>query len=174
MTSCSAVVSCCAPALTTFQVMPSWGLVHLFLNILLFESPLVRAPRAEPNYIDHVQNLERMSTIAGLPVGRAPSWILAALAAVPGTTKLQTAARKWPQLLDLWQRRSSDDLAFMLLSLISDFTDQRVPSTQVNAGDAQSFVSMCTKCRREIQDCLSDPECRKALDGASCSGPQEY
>ena len=114
-----------------------------------------------------MQEFEARTTLAGLPVTRLPSPMLSLLGKMPGGWG--RAANTWPLLKQMWQRRSSDDLAFALMLAIDKFAEP-VPSTQVNMGDAQSFVDMCTKCRKEIVACVQDPQCKKALDGLSACG----
>jgi hypothetical protein len=111
------------------------------------------------------QELEQLSTLAGLPIKRLPPLLMQLLSKLPFPRRWQRAAKSWPSLSDMWLRRSSDDLAFFILLVISEFITT-VPTTQVNMGDARSLVCMCTKCRKEIIDCVQDPECKKALDGA--------
>lgn len=94
-----------------------------------------------------------------------PTWLLSVLPLLP----FGAAAKSWPVLQSMWLRRSSDDLAFMLLLAINDFV-KPIPSTQVNMGDARSLVDMFTKCRKEVVACVSDPQCKKALDGLSACG----
>ena len=89
------------------------------------------------------------------------------LAKLPGSWG--KAAKTWPTLHAMWERHSSDDLSFMLLLALDGFVTP-VPSTQVNMGDARSLVDMCTKCRKQIVDCVQDPQCKAALDGLSACG----
>jgi hypothetical protein len=112
-----------------------------------------------------MQELEQLSTLAGLPIKRLPPLLMQLLARFPFPQRWHRAAKSWPSLSDMWLRRSSDDLAFFILLVISDFVTT-VPTTQVNMGDARSLVCMFTKCRKEIIECVQDPKCKKALDGA--------
>jgi hypothetical protein len=114
-----------------------------------------------------LQDLEQKSSLGGIPVASLPNWLLSLLAILPAGPG--TAAKTWPLLQDMWLRRSSDDLAFLLLLAINAFV-KPIPSTQVNTGDARSLVDMVTKCRQEIVDCVSDPNCKEALDGLSACG----
>ena len=98
-----------------------------------------------------MQELEALTSLAGLPVARIPTPLCSVLAKLPGAWG--RAARTWPTLLEMWHRRSSDDLAFLLLLAINDFVGS-VPSTQVNMGDAASLVAMLTKCGSEVTACV--------------------
>lgn len=76
---------------------------------------------------------------------------------------------------DMWLRRSSDDLVFMILVLIDAFTDKTIKSVQSVSSTEQTnlkqVASMCKNCAKEMVDCLTDPLCRKALDCLnSCKG----
>lgn len=117
--------------------------------------------------VQPMQELEQRTSLGGLPVRRLPGWLLQLAQKIPGPWG--RAARTWPTLQSMWSRYSSDDLSFMLLLAINDFITP-VPSTQVNQGDARSFVSMCTKCRQQILDCVNDPQCKAALEGLEKCG----
>lgn len=69
---------------------------------------------------------------------------------------------------DMWGRKSSDDLLFMLFVLIDVFSDISVKSVQTVTNTDQTGLSelscMCSNCAQEMIDCFSDPTCRKALD----------
>ena len=76
---------------------------------------------------------------------------------------------------DLWQRKSSGDILFMALVLADSFCDISIKSVKSVANtDSTSFAQiacMVGNCRAEILDCLSDPECKAALDCLnSCKG----
>jgi hypothetical protein len=114
-----------------------------------------------------IQELQGRTGIAGLPITRISPALLPLISKFPGPWG--KAAKLWPTLQDMWKRRSSDDLAFMLLLAINSFVTD-VPSTQVNMGDAESLVAMCTKCQKEILACVRDPQCKKALDGLAACG----
>lgn len=122
---------------------------------------------AEETQPPRAQELQGRTTIAGLPIKRVPPALLSLISKLPGPWG--KAASVWPMLQDMWKRRSSDDLSFMLLLTINNFVTE-VPSTQVNMGDAQSFFAMCTKCQKEILACVRDPQCKKALDGLAACG----
>ena len=112
------------------------------------------------------QELAHQTRLAGLPVARLPPWLLRVLAKLPGAWG--RAGKVWPSLLDMWARRSSDDLAFLMMLALDSFVTA-VPSTRVNQGDARALVDMCTKCRKQIVECVRDPQCKAALDGlAEC------
>eukprot|EP00892_Ulva_mutabilis_P006169 jgi/Ulvmu1/3924/UM018_0147.1 len=118
--------------------------------------------------LDSPPEMTHQTSLAGLPVTRLPAWALTALAKLPEAVPWATAATAWPMLLELWGRRSSDDLAFMLMLAINDFVTP-VPCTQVNMGDLRSLGCMLTKCREQVLACVNDPQCKAALDGlASC------
>jgi hypothetical protein len=114
-----------------------------------------------------LQDLEHKSSLGRIPVASLPQWLLSVLSNFP--VGPGTAAKTWRLLQGMWLRRSSDDLAFLLLLAINDFV-KPIPSTQVNMGDARSLVDMVTKCRKEIFDCVSDPKCKEALDKLSACG----
>jgi len=69
---------------------------------------------------------------------------------------------------DLWERKSSGDILFMALVLIDAFSDISIKSVKsVTNTESTSFSQlscMVGNCRKEIVDCLSDPECKAALD----------
>ena len=76
---------------------------------------------------------------------------------------------------DLWLRKSSGDILFMALVLADSFCDICIKSVKsVTNTDTTSFEQlscMVSNCRAEIFDCLSDPECKAALDCLnSCKG----
>lgn len=124
-------------------------------------------PRPVTLILDSHADMEARSSLAGVPVRRLPAPLLSALAKVPGAWG--QAARSWPLLSQMWHRRSSDDLAFMLLLAINDFVVP-ISSTQVNMGDLRSLACMCTKCREQIVACVQDPQCKAALDALSACG----
>ena len=70
-------------------------------------------------------------------------------------------------VLESWERKSSDDLLYMLLILIDTYSTpiksvQSVTSTE-NTGLSQ-LTCMCKNCAREMVQCFQNPQCRKALD----------
>ena len=69
---------------------------------------------------------------------------------------------------DLWQRKSTGDLLFMILVLLDYFSDISIKSVQsVTSSETTSFnqlYCMCTKCTKQIAACLQNEQCRKALD----------
>lgn len=69
---------------------------------------------------------------------------------------------------DLWQRKSSGDILFMALVLADAFAEVSIKSvTSVTNTESTSLAQlgcMVSNCREEIFDCLSDPECKAALD----------
>ena len=69
---------------------------------------------------------------------------------------------------DLWQRKSSGDILFMALVLADAFADVSIKSvTSVTNTESTSLAQlgcMVSNCREEIFDCISDPECKAALD----------
>ena len=85
------------------------------------------------------------------------------LALLPFTDQAKAAALR--KALDTFRERSSpDDVLFALLSVINEFVAE-VPEVQVKrALDPASFYSMVSNCFAEIQACVSDPECKAALD----------
>ena len=111
--------------------------------------------------------MEKRSRLNGAPVTSLPPFVLNALANIPGSWG--KAAKSWPVLKDMWSRRSSDDLAFMILLALNDFVTP-IPSTQVKmGGDLSSVACMCTNCFDEIKACVGDPQCKAALDAlAAC------
>lgn len=118
---------------------------------------------------DAMQELTHKTTLRGLPVDLLPPWTTALLARLPASLPWAAAAASWPTLVELWRRRSSDDLAFMLMLAINDCVTP-VPATQVNMGDLQSLGCMVSKCRKQIVACVNDPQCKAALDGLSACG----
>ena len=85
------------------------------------------------------------------------------LALLPFTDQAKAAALR--KALDTFRERSSpDDVLFALLSVINEFVAE-VPEVQVKrALEPASFYSMVSNCFAEIQACVSDPECKAALD----------
>lgn len=116
-----------------------------------------------------MQELTHKTTLRGLPVDLLPPWATALLAKLPASLPWAAAAATWPTLVELWRRRSSDDLAFMLMLAINDCVTP-VPATQVNMGDLRSLGCMVSKCREQIVACVNDPQCKAALDGLSACG----
>ena len=70
--------------------------------------------------------------------------------------------------LDLWLRKSTGDVLFLLLVLIDSFSNVAIKTVQsVTSSDNTSFdqfYCMATKCTDEIAACLLNENCRKALD----------
>lgn len=69
---------------------------------------------------------------------------------------------------NLWTRKSTDDLLFMLLILIDTFKIAKVKSIQAvtstsNTG-MEELKCMCQNCFKEMIDCFLDENCRKALN----------
>lgn len=69
---------------------------------------------------------------------------------------------------DLWLRKSSGDILFMALVLVDSFTNINIKSVKsVTSNKSTSFSQlscMCTNCSKELLACISDPECKAALD----------
>lgn len=70
--------------------------------------------------------------------------------------------------VDLWGRRSVEDLLFMVLVLVDGFTGFGVKSVRsVTSSDTTSLpqlISICSNCGTEVVNCLQDENCKKALD----------
>lgn len=76
---------------------------------------------------------------------------------------------------DLWTRKSSDDILFLLLTLIDTFTSRHVKSVQAVTSPANTgwkeLKCMVSNCGSEIFECLKDEKCRKAVSCLSkCRG----
>ena len=76
---------------------------------------------------------------------------------------------------DLWQRKSTGDMLFMVLVLLDYFSDISIKSVKsVTSSETTSFnqvYCMCTKCTKQIANCLQNENCKKALDCLeSCRG----
>jgi hypothetical protein len=76
---------------------------------------------------------------------------------------------------DMWSRKSSDDLLFMIYVLIDIFTDISIKSVQTVTSTEKTGLKelscMCKNCAKEMIDCFSDESCRKALNCLnSCRG----
>ena len=71
-------------------------------------------------------------------------------------------------ILDLWSRKSTGDVLFLLLVLIDSFSNIAIRTVKsVTSSDNTSFdqfYCMATKCTDEIAACLLNENCRKALD----------
>ena len=88
-----------------------------------------------------------------------------------------SAARWWRRLrhkeeadvfdlaVDLWQRRSSDDLLYNVMLLGHTFA-KPVPlvGMALQQADLQAVQCMCGNCWKEVVDCIQDPTCKAALD----------
>ena len=82
-------------------------------------------------------------------------------------------------LSELWTRKSSDDMVFLMLLLIHSFTKYNVKSVvAATSSDSTGFkelTCMCSKCSKEMINCLSNPECKKALDCLdNCKGKFKF
>jgi hypothetical protein len=97
------------------------------------------------------------------------------------TNARQSAAEKQRELTrssvqDLWTRRSSDDLVFMILVLLDTFAEdvdiRSVKSVTATSNTGLKELScMCKNCFQELLACFADEKCRKALDCLSnCKG----
>jgi len=68
---------------------------------------------------------------------------------------------------ELWRRKNFDDLLFLLLLLI-DACVEPVPRVSMTAGGGGGSLGliwcMLTNCREEVVACVTDPECKAALD----------
>ena len=68
----------------------------------------------------------------------------------------------------LFARQSVEDTLFGMLVLINDFTSYFIKSVQAaTSSDSTGFEElkcMCTKCSKEMVNCIGNPECKKALD----------
>ena len=67
----------------------------------------------------------------------------------------------------MWNRRSSDDIIFMINCLVDTFIKpikavQSVTNTE-NTGLSE-LTCMCKNCGNEMIDCFKNPTCRAALD----------
>ena len=69
---------------------------------------------------------------------------------------------------ETWNRRSSEDLLFMLLVLIHSYSGITVASvvaaTSSEKTGLKQLACMCTNCGSQMVECISDPTCKKALD----------
>lgn len=74
----------------------------------------------------------------------------------------------YQMVTEVWNRRSSDDLLFLLLVLIHNFTDLSVSSvvaaTSSDKTGLRQISCMCTNCGSALLDCVSDETCKKALN----------
>lgn len=68
----------------------------------------------------------------------------------------------------LFARQSVEDTLFAMLVLINDFTSYFIKSVQAATSSDRTGIEelkcMCTKCSKEMIDCVGNPECKKALD----------
>ena len=66
---------------------------------------------------------------------------------------------------ELWRRRNADDLLYMLLVLI-DSCVQIVPRVSMASSSQGLGLLWCmfSNCRKEVLECVADPNCRAALD----------
>jgi hypothetical protein len=71
-----------------------------------------------------------LSCLKGLTPAAIPTPLLALLGKLPPALPWAAAVTTWQTLQDLWMRRSSDDLALMLMLAVNDCVIT-VPSTQV-------------------------------------------
>jgi hypothetical protein len=76
---------------------------------------------------------------------------------------------------ELWNRKSSGDMLFMLLILIDKFSSIRVSSvdsvTNTENTGLQEIQCMIENCQNELINCFKDPNCRAALACLnSCNG----
>jgi hypothetical protein len=117
--------------LTTVDALALWAL----------QLPLQAAERLNASHsisnnttlsVLDIQEVERLTSIKGLPAASLPPSLVSALAGLPGFIPGAAAASSWGKLKDLWQRRSSDDLAFMIMLAVNDCATP-VPSTQVSS-----------------------------------------
>ncbi|KAL3156924.1 Vitamin D3 receptor [Trebouxia sp. C0009 RCD-2024] len=65
---------------------------------------------------------------------------------------------------DVYKRKTSDDLLFMLLVLIDAYITEVPLVKSMQAQDLSTVWKMCTKCGKQILACVRDPECKAALD----------
>lgn len=72
---------------------------------------------------------------------------------------------------EVWTRRSSDDLLFLMLVLINRYfapfsgkLSTVVAATSAAKTGLNELSCMCCKCGKELFGCVSDPLCKKALD----------
>lgn len=76
-------------------------------------------------------------------------------------------------ITESWSRENPDDVWFSILVLVNAYVTE-VPMLQnLRAKDFSSLQCMVTNCRSQIFECLTDPECRKALDCLTSCGPTD-
>lgn len=112
-----------------------------------------------------IQEVEGLTTVKGLPTVSLPPSIVSILAGLPTVLPWAAAASSWGKMYDLWNRRSSDDLAFMLMLAVNDLVAP-VPSTQV-------CTYLCTVAARKFGTKLTWMRNQYAQQTKyKCSGPQ--
>ncbi|CAD7701109.1 unnamed protein product [Ostreobium quekettii] len=94
---------------------------------------------------------------------------LAAL--IPGT-KCRKGKRIYGTVSGLWERKTSDDLVYMVLLLIDQYV-QNVPEVAKLDFTFSSLRCMVRNCRKPVLDCLRDPTCRKALGALNRCGTND-
>lgn len=74
-------------------------------------------------------------------------------------------------ITEVWARRSSDDIKFLMLVLINAYyppyrglLTSVVAATSSDKTGLKEVSCMCTKCTKQMLDCINDPTCKKALD----------
>ncbi|QDZ19636.1 VDE domain-containing protein [Chloropicon primus] len=94
------------------------------------------------------------------------SGALASNVAVQTTTARRKRALLLETVRTLYERKSADDLLYLVLVLI-DACVRPVPRVSMDASGGSSLPlvwCMLTNCGREVWDCVSDETCRAALD----------
>jgi len=83
-------------------------------------------------------------------------------------TKRNTDRKRYEIAMDLWQRKSLDDLVFLMFVLIDTYGAYPIKSVQsVTSTESTSFEQlscMCGNCADAMAECFKDETCRKALD----------
>lgn len=67
------------------------------------------------------------------------------------------------KLINIYKRKTSDDLLFLILLAIDTYI-MKIPQVPNYNTNLNVLFCMFKNCRREITQCLSDPECKKALN----------
>lgn len=84
----------------------------------------------------------------------------------PGATK---GRQVYDAAQDLYRRRNSDDLLFLVLFLIDQYV-QRVALLPKQEPDLLGIYKMMRYCAGPIAACVTDPQCSKALSSLSSAG----
>lgn len=124
-----------------------------------------------PTFVSFSSAPELETRLGGLKVSPVQPFEKA-LGLLPGS-KRKEALKVLEIINEAWERKSSDDLRFALLVLIDSYVTPVKLLKNLRATSLASIQCMVKNCRKQILDCVLDPDCRQALNCLQSCAPTD-